>query len=248
MGINTDCQLNFMINLNDVTLVGIDGIGGDKKTAKAMKYSQQGIDFGQSILFSASNDRYDFCDTVQIERLTYDECQEFTLTKLIDYIKTDYMLIVQGDGFVVNADSWNLAFLDFDYIGAPWFTPHTFQNTKRWPIIHEQFARSAGSYNVGNGGFSLRSKKLMTGVKNIYSEEYNSIPEDGVICIGMRHKLEELGCKFAPPDVAALFSCESRFVEFVYESECGSCSDLSFGFHCGETHSDKVELLEKVEL
>ena len=236
-----------MINLNDVTLVGIDGIGGDIETALAMKYSGKNITFGKSILFSASNDQYDFCDTVKIDKLTYDECQKFTLTELVSYIETEYMLLVQGDGFVVNPHLWDPAFLTYDYIGAPWDYSGLSEIVKTYdPIISEKMINSPTPYQVGNGGFTLRSKKLMSGVKDLYVDGYTGIPEDAVICIGMRPELESMGCKWPLIDVAASFSCESKTIVDGRLIDKGSegitlniSSDDSFGFHCKGTHSDK---------
>lgn len=231
-----------MINLNNVTLIGLDGVGGDQQTAFAMKYSQKGINFGKSILFSASNDQYNFCDTVSIKKMTYDECQKFTLTELVSYIETDYLLLVQGDGFVVNSELWNQSFLEYDYIGAPWPYSNVFENSKRWPSVHEKMLQSNENYQVGNGGFTLRSTKLMENVKTLYDEKWQGIPEDAVICIGMRSDLEALGCKWPSPHIAASFSCEAKFVDVSGSTKYFS-SDQSFGFHCSGTHPDKVTLL-----
>ena len=60
------------------------------------------------------------------------------------YIDTDFCLIIQGDGFVIHPENWTDEFLKYDYIGAPWRN-----------LAHYSFIR------VGNGGFSLRSKKLL---------------------------------------------------------------------------------------
>jgi hypothetical protein len=231
-----------LVNLKNVTLIGMDGVGGDKETAIAMKYSQRNIDFGKTILFSASNDQYDFCDTVNIKKMTYDECQKFTLTELVSYIETDYMLLVQGDGFVVNPELWNSSFLHYDYIGAPWPYSNVFENSKRWPDVHAKMIQSNKNYQVGNGGFTLRSKKLMDNITNLYDEKWGGIPEDAVICIGMRSDLETVGCKWPPICVAASFSCEARLVDVDGVTKIFS-SDQSFGFHCRGTHPDKIELL-----
>lgn len=246
-----------MLNFDTVTLVGIDGLGGDKETAKAMKYSQKNIQFKESILFSASDDQYDFCDTIKIDKLTYDDCQEFTLTELVDYITTEYVLLVQGDGFVVNPDLWDDNFFSYDYIGAPW--PVTAMvvnnsnenvpgwNPKRIKIV-ESLKESNYEYQVGNGGFTFRSKKLLENVQDTYSSEYSGIAEDAVICVCMRNQLEKNGIKFCPTEEAGLFSCESVLVDNNNNQVLSFNSDSSFGFHCKESHVDKVKLLDAVSL
>jgi hypothetical protein len=55
--------------------------------------------------------------------------------------------VIQWDGYVVNAEAWDPAFLDCDYIGAKWY----------W---HDPGTR------VGNGGFSLRSRKLLAALED----------------------------------------------------------------------------------
>jgi len=60
-------------------------------------------------------------------------------------IDTQFTLVTQWDGYVINAEAWTEEFLDYDYIGARWIG---------------DVVKAAGSppeYNVGNGGFSLRS-------------------------------------------------------------------------------------------
>ena len=52
------------------------------------------------------------------------------------------MLLIQWDGYVVNPEAWDPAFLGCDYLGAKWY----------W---HDDGMR------VGNGGFSLRSRRLL---------------------------------------------------------------------------------------
>jgi hypothetical protein len=128
-------------------------------------------------------------------------------------------LIVQYDGYIINPDKWKDEFLNFDYIGAPWSKPHESDRI---------FARDpfGNLQRVGNGGFSLRSKKLLDLAKKLnlkwepYRDCYN---EDGYICVFKRHIYEENGCKFAPLDVAKYFSHEADIPEVQ--------GIMPFGFH-----------------
>ena len=119
------------------------------------------------------------------------------------------MLMIHPDGFVINPQSWTDEFLNFDYIGAP------------WPLKNDAFVDPFGNHQrVGNGGFTLRSRKVLetpskyevpfevnTGnfYKHMNAGAYN---EDGNICVHNKHIFEKNGCKFAPVELAALFSHE----------------------------------------
>lgn len=103
-------------------------------------------------------------------------------------IQCSHVLVVQWDGFVLNPNAWSSEFLDYDYIGAPW-------------------VNDRGCATVGNGGFSIRSKRLHSAM--IHLGGWNRDHEDAQICIHRRRELEELGVRFAPFGVAARFSVEN---------------------------------------
>lgn len=126
----------------------------------------------------------------------------YVMKQLIADIKldTEFILFTQTDGFVIDGTAWKSEFLDYDYIGAPW-PEHV-----------------SPQYRVGNGGFSLRSKKLMTILQdNKYPAQH---PEDAQICRVLRPFLEKENIKFAPPEIAEWFSCESTYK-----------AHQTFGFH-----------------
>lgn len=110
---------------------------------------------------------------------------KFVIKELYKYFDTDYCLIFQHDGFVHNWKAWDNEFLKYDYIGAPW---------------HYKDGMA-----VGNGGFSLRSKRLMQYVAQNLNQFH---PEDHHICRTFRPQLEQAGFKFAPIEIAERFSFE----------------------------------------
>jgi hypothetical protein len=112
---------------------------------------------------------------------------DFLLTRLVDHVETPFCLVVQWDGHVVNAVRWRDAFLDHDYIGASW----------------PQFSDGR---DVGNGGFSLRSRRLMEACRA--PDFVQSHPEDVAICRVNRPLLEAQGFRFAPRGLADAFSAE----------------------------------------
>jgi hypothetical protein len=151
-------------------------------------------------------------EVVKIEELKSGEAvSKWMLLEYAKYIREDqHLLNIQADGFVVNGDSWTDEFLDYDYIGAPWkLHPH-----HEWP----PFPNVTVENQIGNGGFSLRSHKLMSVVSKIFylaleskqvanSLEYH--PEDCWICRTQGAKLRKMGLKFAPYELATKFSVEN---------------------------------------
>jgi hypothetical protein len=111
----------------------------------------------------------------------------FMLRHLAGHIATSHALCVQWDGFVINGDAWDPRFLDFDYIGAVW--PH-FDD----------------GHNVGNGGFSLRSRRLLDACKDLPFD--GSQAEDVIIGRLCRRRLEQEKIQFAPEFLARNFAFE----------------------------------------
>lgn len=188
-----------MLKLPQVTLVAVSSIKLDK-TEEALIKSQEGIEYGD-ILFI--NDK---------DIKSSDEYSQFMLYELCKYVTTDFALVVQHDGYVIRPRLWTDEFLKYDYIGAPW-PPDT------------HFTDDDVEVRVGNGGFSLRSKKLLNAFNELdlpFTDGGKGFAhEDGQICNYYRKELETYGIKFAPVELAARFSHEIDVPESVE----------SFGFH-----------------
>lgn len=151
------------------------------------------------------------CEEPSIPVSSMKDYSKFMIYHLNEYINTDFVITIQYDGFIINPDAWRDEFLNYDYIGAPW----------KWR--EQGFVTPFGEHvSVGNGGFSLRSKKLIelptkvevpfdVVVMNHFYKMFGSVNwnEDGNICVHNRHIFEENGCKFAPVEVAKYFSYES---------------------------------------
>ena len=137
------------------------------------------------------------------------------MQEIYKYINDDYCLVIQWDGFVINPNCWNNIFFDYDYIGAP------------WPDKPENM-------NVGNGGFSLRSKKLIEWTSTL--TDWTGQNEDTFIVSTKKSELESQGLKIAPVEVATQFSVENEMT-----GDHGLHN--VFGFHA----KNKMELaLEKI--
>jgi len=138
------------------------------------------------------------------------EYSEFMINNLSDYFDTEFCLVIQYDGYVLNAAAWRPEWLNFDYIGATW---NWYKNRK-----------------VGNGGFSLRSKKLQDILRDdksivLKNQGCDSKQEDHNICRVYGEYLEnKYNIKFATENEANLFSIEA------YKNPNKSYNN-QFGFH-----------------
>lgn len=194
------------LELPEVTLMSASSVKLPE-TIKALTISQTNINFGRVVLFTseniASNDLFEVVRIPEM-RSTLDYSR-FMLLDLHRHIETSHVLVVQWDGFVLNPAAWENEFLNYDYIGSPW--PKGFAVGDPWD------KPSGGPYRVGNGGFSLRSKKLHEETSRLEAEgRFTRIdPEDMVIGIDQAEVLKERGVKFAPLEVAARFSLENWY-------------------------------------
>lgn len=201
---------NGKLQLPNVTLVALTSVK-IKPTIKAMLYSMRGIDFGDAVLITHEKPfmlpkkiRYAHIDKIdEIDKFNY-AC----VYELGKYIKTDYILLVHYDGFVIHPESWRDEFLDYDYIGSPWPLPPDDDPVKyRDP--------DGKIIRVGNS-VGIRSKKLLDlpGQLNLPWESfYGWYNEDGFLCCHHHKELEAAGCKYAPIEVARYFGREQTFEE-----------------------------------
>lgn len=206
--------------LNDVTLVCITSVRV-KRAIKALKFSSKSIKFNSIKLFTNENINDPDIDIIHISNLNYEEYSKFIVYELHKYINTSHVLIIQDDGFVVNPNKWNNNFLKYDYIGALWELP---KDEFSYRDIFDKIIR------VGNGGFSLRSKKLLslaTDLNLIWKPYFGYWNEDGFFTCHNRHIYEMHGCVFSPIEIASNFSHENP----VKENE----NIIPFGFH-GKNH------------
>ena len=118
---------------------------------------------------------------------TTKDYSELLLTGLDHCVEGTHVLVIQWDSFITNPELWTNEFLTYDYIGAVW--PH-----------HPKTP-------VGNGGFSLRSVKLLQAIKRPGFMKRH--PEDYCICVDNNEFLtQECGIRIAPTGVAEQFSVE----------------------------------------
>ena len=180
------------------------------ETIEAMKKCQSQFTFTRSILFTHEDVKAEGIEVIKIDKLGYKEYNEFVAMKLWQFIGSDYIILVQNDGYITNASKWTNEFFKYDYIGAPWPIPND-ETTYRTP--------GNRLIRVGNGGFSFRSLKLLR-APTILGLEFTDRGtgfwhEDGFLCVHNREVLENARIKFAPVDLAAQFSTELTVPETV---------------------------------
>lgn len=230
-----------MLELPNVTLLSVNCVD-HRQSALAIKYSQRGIKFGKSILISsqciatASPPEFQIVDIKHLG--SWHGYNDFMLG-IGRYVATDYALIIQDDGFVTNPDMWDPAFLEYDYIGAPWPAEPSWVDKQ---VLGGEI-RGVFPYNrVGNGGFSLRSRKFME-----VSSEFDTcggLGEDAFLCTHKYSYMLEKGIKFAPMDLAYKFSYENPLLDYGHKwnDSVALNPDEHFGFH-GHQFSNSQQII-----
>lgn len=205
----------FPLSLPNVTLVGVsDGAAdgsGIKGLLRAAAISIWNIKFGSVKLLSSWYTQGPYKIRHLGSKIEY---SKFIIKELVDYIDTDFFILFQADGFILNWKAWNPDYFKYDYIGALW-------------NFHDD------NHKCGNGGFSFRSKKLHKILKEDKSivlrndSLINNYAEDHNICRIYRTYLENnYGIKFAPDEICEQFSIEAWGVK-----PPGNKYKGSFGFH-----------------
>lgn len=197
------------ISLKDVTLACFENrCVFDAK--KILERTSGMIDFADVKLFSDKEHK----DAIKIDKKidSLRSYSEFIINDLPNLFDTEFVMIVQTDGFPINVSAWTDEYLNYDYIGAPW----------TWvPFDLREESCPTGSA-VGNGGFSIRSKKISEKVLD-YDYSLSQSDEDVYICREIGKDLKGEGIEFAPTELASYFSVENS----IYNGQ--------FGFHGKKT-------------
>lgn len=210
-----------MLNLDNISVVCVDTLDSTR-ALKSLDISCANIKFKECILFTHLHDIdilpfkniQDKIKIVYIDKIDKIGYSEFLIKELYRHVSGDFCLIVQHDGYVVDHLMWRDEFLSFDYIGAPWPPEWGFRN------------------RVGNGGFSLRSKKLLRYTAAFLKDfdfraEFSTVcpqytNEDYLISNVYYDGLLRYGVKFAGVELASWFSNEYPIPEM---------KDRTFGIH-----------------
>ena len=219
------------LQLPSVTLMCIDCVDVNRAIA-VVEHCKTLCDFGAVKVLTSIPTDYEHIKISPLNSLV--EYSIFMLTECSKYIDTDHVLIIQRDGWILNTNTWDNSWLEYDYV-APIFNQYDI---------------------VGSGGFSLRSKRLMDKITEWMpvwdgtSQNANEIQdqlgyyEDGVISFS--NELKAL-FNYAPIEVANQFAQGGNmnidnYVEFpfgfhgsarVIDHSTGSVSEPSDCNHIG---------------
>ena len=187
-----------MLELSGVTLCCLD-TANPELALRALRCSVSGIRFARTLFLT---DRAYDVPGIDVRVVAPLESREaysaFVLKTLVEHIDTAHVLLIQWDGYVINSEAWRDAFLACDYLGAKWFW-----HTKPQHALHD-------AMRVGNGGFSLRSRKLLVALQDPRVELAG--PEDVTICRVFRPLLErEHGIVFGSEALADAFAFEVAY-------------------------------------
>ena len=181
--------------VNDVTLICVDTVNLDRAIA-TLEYCKSLVPFKHVKLISSIIGHYKHLTlipkTMLIASDPLSKYSDFCIRELYNYFETSHCLVVQYDGWIVNPAAWRDEWLEYDYMGCQ-------------TIWTEPGSQGKG----GNGGFSLRSRKLMKEARKLVA---NPHPEDQMLSMappaGMRPTFEKMGFNFAPAEVQSKFGLE----------------------------------------
>ena len=245
--------------LTVVTVTGEDGAEGGEAAVPSLVHSAAQLRGCRALMISPERPAClpPHIEHQRVKPFGYIGYSLFMLYALEYFIDTDFALVVQKDGWVLSADNWREDFYDCDYIGAPSVAALTI-NAAGDRSVYDGYVwqgelgrADLEVFPVYNGGFSLRSKRLLGAPRRlglsmdiqppslVHSYEGKEVrremhwpwghhAEDAQLCMYMRGALTADGLRFAPLDVALDFSFE--YLGAAIHAD----HDLSrtFGAHC----------------
>lgn len=196
----------------NLTVVAVYGHNNGASAIPAIQKSMQELPGSRGLLLSLERpanlpENIDHCP---IFFLDYHQYSWFVMYSLHNFIETDYVLIVQDDGWVIDGKNFLPEYYNYDYIGAPThcaLTKDLFHYNWSWTKIDEPM------YVIQNGGFSFRSKRFLEAPckHGIMHSTFSVQPfcnEDVQLTSFLRNNLQAVGMKYAPLEVAKNFAVE----------------------------------------
>jgi uncharacterized protein DUF5672 len=216
-----------VLKLPDVTLVLIETREHDLAQL-ALEDCERLVEFGDVLVFTDRPSQFMRADRRIItvpdwpEKIGWSRCFWYDVAR---HVHTTHSLGIQWDSWVVDTEAWMDDFLEFDYVGAPWWYND--------------------GMNVGNGGFCLRSTAFLRFIRAKRAE----VPcvtalDDDLYCRKYRTALQGAGFEWAPEPIAQ---------RFAFECVRPDKSARHFGFHAAYNfdygcQNDRERILERARL
>jgi hypothetical protein len=206
--------------LKDVTLIAYSS-HEVQETIVSLQKCQEGLDFFEVKLLTheqpinlPKNIIYEYAPEIN----HINDFNLYMFKFLGTHVNTAHALYVQAHSWILHPELWDDNWLQYDYIGSP------------WPYKEDAYVAWGSGKHIrnGNGGFSLRSSRIMS-IPYDHDlpllREQGWTNEDGNICSYYSELMLALDVKYAPVEIAAKFAYENP----VPENNYGSMK--TFGFH-----------------
>lgn len=177
-------------DLSDVTLYVLDTKCHDL-TRLAIEECLARANFAEVLVVSdkyiavSGGARHVQCEPAESSHALY----EWATLAVPPHIRTSHALHVQYDSWIVDPAMWRPEFLALDYVAPPWWYKD--------------------GLNVGCGGFTLMSKRLMDFLAAEHERFPYATPWDHVLCRDYRPALEREGFRWATQAEASDFGWET---------------------------------------
>jgi hypothetical protein len=177
---------------------------------KLLEFYAKYLNFKEVLLFTHEELLSKDVKIVKIAHLrSWTAYNNFVLT-LNSFVNSPFSLLVQTDGVILNPSKFTSDFFSYDYLGAPW------PNDQKWinaqTCAYQSFLSKNKFYNrIGNGGFSLRSKKFLE-----YSSQFTStdnLGEDFFLNVLNYEKALDFRVSYPSVDIGLKFAVENPVSE-----------------------------------
>jgi hypothetical protein len=196
-----------LLNLKNTTLLFVE-TRAHEITKRVIADCLSKADFGEVLIFTDKMDEFAVPELSGARLVSVPDfpnkklAGQFYYAQAMEKVETDFALMLEWDAGIFKPEHWKPEFFNYDYIGAPWITS---------PHEHNRM-------DVGNGGFTLMSRKL--GQYAIENFQQFPVYTDWDFCRMQRRHYEAAGFKWPMRDLASFFAWE-----------LGPRNPEHFGFH-----------------
>jgi len=202
---------------NNLTIVSVYGHNDGSSAIPSIQKSMQELSGSRGLLLSIAKPENlpESIEWKQIGFLDYMMYSTFVMHSLYAFIETDYCLMVQDDGWVLNGANFHPEYYEYDYIGGVCHAAMVGNELLLWGTWHDKHPRTI----VQNGGFSLRSKRFLEapnklGIVHSFATDIHLWNEDVQLSCIKRNLFAEHGIQYAPESVVRDFALESVIPTF----------------------------------